>query len=40
MSSDFTPLLDNSIPWTAEKVGLLNELVKFFYNNPSNSNVH
>lgn len=39
MNTDFRVLLDKEIPWDANKVKVLDDLVRFFYANSSSANV-
>jgi len=35
MNTDFAVLINKEIPWSIEKIKLLDEAVKLFYSNPS-----
>ena len=35
MNTDFSVLVNKEIPWSIEKIKLLDEAVKLFYTNPS-----
>ncbi len=35
MNTDFAVLVNKEIPWNIDKIKLLDEAIKLFYNNPS-----
>lgn len=35
MNTDFAVLVNKEIPWNIDKIKLLDEAVKLFYNNPA-----